>query len=447
MMPAFLFTTLQKTKTKTKQNKTKQAIEQKTKKQNPKTMNYNTTDTIASEVISASLGGAFSSAVLYPLEVLKTKMQADGSHKHNNNGDDDYSNDKKENEENSRTTRRNSNNNMIQYSIDLYKQNGYKIFLQGVEVSATLSAIEKACYFCSYTMLKKLYYYYYATTTTTTTATTTSITATKPQKNNIPVITNLVLGYVAEWCHLPITLPIDAITTSIQTSSGGTADVLGIWMMLWKERSFYRGVQAYYILCFKPALQYSIYEQIKSVLVTTRRGKSRKGARGNNGSEQQLSAGEAFLLGMFSRAIATLIVFPFVRAKVLLQKQSTTKEEEGQTSSTTTAKNIGQTSSSSSSSSGITSICPTVDKKPDHKNEGKNKNTNIWEMLLQTYTNDGLPGLYRGLGPELTRGVLSAALMMTVKERINVGVKRTLYGSNNHHGRQDQNQSSSSSSQ
>jgi hypothetical protein len=403
-------------------------------------MNNNTTDTIASEVISASLGGAFSSAVLYPLEVLKTKMQADGSNIHN--GDDDYSNDKKENEENCQTSRRNSNNNMIQYSIDLYKQNGYKVFLQGVEVSATLSAIEKACYFCSYTILKKLYYYYYYATTTTTT-TTTSITATKPQKNNnIPVITNLVLGYVAEWCHLPITLPIDAITTSIQTSSGGTTDVLGIWMMLWKERSFYRGLQAYYILSFKPALQYSIYEQIKSVLLTTRRRKSRKGACGNNGSEQQLSAGEAFLLGMFSRTVATLIVFPFVRAKVLLQKQSTTKEEEEkQTSSATTAKNEGQTSSSS----GITSICPTVYKKPDHTNESKNKNTNIWETLLQTYTIDGLSGLYRGLGPELTRGVLSAALMMTVKERINVGVKRTLYGSNNHHGHQDQNQSSSSS--
>ena len=43
--------------------------------------------------------------------------------------------------------------------------------------------------------------------------------------------------------------------------------IMGIWMMLWKEKSFYRGLQAYYILCFKPALQYSIYEQIKSVIL------------------------------------------------------------------------------------------------------------------------------------------------------------------------------------
>ena len=32
-------------------------------------------------------------------------------------------------------------------------------------------------------------------------------------------------------------------------------------------------------------------------------------------------------------------------------------------------------------------------------------------------------GLYQGIGPELTRGVFSAALMMMVKERIGVLVK------------------------
>ena len=34
-------------------------------------------DSIASEVVSASLGGAISASILYPSEVLKTKMQAE----------------------------------------------------------------------------------------------------------------------------------------------------------------------------------------------------------------------------------------------------------------------------------------------------------------------------------------------------------------------------------
>ena len=76
-----------------------------------------TADTIASEVISASLGGAFSSAVLYPLEVLKTKMQAD---------------DKETNvimigrmttmTMTKSQTNQTTSSNMIQYGIDLYQQ-------------------------------------------------------------------------------------------------------------------------------------------------------------------------------------------------------------------------------------------------------------------------------------------------------------------------------------
>ena len=39
----------------------------------------NDTESILAEVVSASLGGAFSASTLYPLEVIKTKMQAETS--------------------------------------------------------------------------------------------------------------------------------------------------------------------------------------------------------------------------------------------------------------------------------------------------------------------------------------------------------------------------------
>ena len=34
---------------------------------------------------------------------------------------------------------------------------------------------------------------------------------------NISALPNLILGCLAEWAHLPITLPIDCVTTAIQT--------------------------------------------------------------------------------------------------------------------------------------------------------------------------------------------------------------------------------------
>jgi hypothetical protein len=89
-------------------------------------------DTIASEVLSASLGGAVSASILYPLEVLKTKMQASDDEEDENKG-------------------------MIEYATDLYKKEGFQVYLNGIETSAFQSAMEKAFYFFAYTALKQVH--------------------------------------------------------------------------------------------------------------------------------------------------------------------------------------------------------------------------------------------------------------------------------------------------
>jgi hypothetical protein len=200
---------------------------------------------------------------------------------------------------------------------------------------------------------------------------------------------------------------MDAATVNIYQQKTDT--VLALWMTLWKEKSFYKGIQAYWILCFKPALQYTIFEQLKAWILRLREIRGAKERR--QGSAPQLSAGEAFLLGMVSRTIATLAVFPFVRAKV--QMQSLTRSQAHQRSN-------GAASSTDASSQSTPS--PTV-------SGVKSSAPSIWGLLAENYTNGGLKALYQGLGPELTRGVLSAALMMMVKERINGRVKKMLHGS------------------
>ena len=73
----------------------------------------------------------------------------------------------------------------------------------------------------------------------------------------------------------------------------------------------YKGIQAYTVLCLKPAIQYTVFEQIKQRLL---RGTQRT----------SLHAGESFVLGMVARTISTILVFPYVRAKVLMQTTQTT---------------------------------------------------------------------------------------------------------------------------
>jgi Mitochondrial carrier protein len=90
-------------------------------------------ESIAVEVLSASLGGAVSASVLYPLEVLKTKMQAE-TKKEASDGDEAMEEDNANNEKDP------SELTMIEYSQYLYKNHGLGVFFVGVETSVRLPA-------------------------------------------------------------------------------------------------------------------------------------------------------------------------------------------------------------------------------------------------------------------------------------------------------------------
>jgi solute carrier family 25 (peroxisomal adenine nucleotide transporter), member 17 len=128
----------------------------------------------------------------------------------------------------------------------------------------------------------------------------------------------------------------------------------------------YKGIQAYTILCLKPALQYTIFEKVKATIVSHRR-------------DGRLLAAEAFALGMVARTISTVFIYPFIRAKVVLQ----------------------------------TSSCDL-------------KGKSIPQMLLDMYNVDGVSSWFQGLGPELARGVLSSALMLMIKDQIGFIVKKAI---------------------
>ena len=133
----------------------------------------------------------------------------------------------------------------------------------------------------------------------------------------------------------------------------------------------YKGVEAYAVLCWKPAIQFTIFEKCKKAILITRPGQS------------TITSAEAFIIGMVARAVATVIVFPYIRGKVLLQ-----------------------------------SVAP----------DKSGKKISIPEMMLAIYEDEGLAGIFKGIGPELTRGVLSAAIMLTVREKIYGSVEALIKG-------------------
>lgn len=109
-----------------------------------------------------------------------------------------------------------------------------------------------------------------------------------------------------------------------------------------------------------------MFERVRDVVVAGR-------------AKKKLHPPEAFVLGMIARAVATVCIFPYLRAKVVLQTQ-------------------------------------------------KDTSLSIPKMLAEMHREDGFTAWFQGLGPELTRGVLSAALMLMIKEQIGYAVQTTLQG-------------------
>ena len=112
-------------------------------------------------------------------------------------------------------------------------------------------------------------------------------------------------------------------------------------------------------LCCMPAIQFVLFDRLKSF------------------SGEPLSSGKAFVLGAMARAVAVSLTYPFTRAKAIVQTQKA---------------------------------------KSDDKKAAKSKS--VIGLLQALIREEGFFAMYRGFYPELLRGVLSAALMLMIKEKV-----------------------------
>lgn len=278
---------------------------------------------------AAGVGGLLATSILYPLDTIKTRLQSGGSLL----GDD------------------NSKKDPLTVLRSLFR---------GYQYKAAESTTSKFLYFYAYTLLTQI--------------------VAPPDGKGIGTATNLALGYVSEFSHLPLTLPMEVIATRLQTGAKGSGGVLQIIRAVLKESGvagFYKGFQAYFVLCLQPAIQYTVFERVKEIYL-----------RRAGDAAKSLTALEAFLLGAIARSIATLLLFPYIRAKVLVQSKNKKKH----------------------AAAGIEGA-----KKED---EADKKEDGIVDTLKRVYNEEGPLALYTGLTPELTKGALSSALMLMIKEKI-----------------------------
>ena len=154
----------------------------------------------------------------------------------------------------------------------------------------------------------------------------------------------------------------------------------------------YSGVGASLLLTVNPAIQYTCFEQARRRVIG---GLQRRAARKNGGPGAkkiaELSVSDAFVLGAASKAVATFITYPLVRAKVLA-KAPERKDASG--------------------------------KRREHLRKEKSapraesfRGKSLPAVMRGVVETEGAAGLYKGLQAQLLKTVLAAAFSLTVKEK------------------------------
>lgn len=194
------------------------------------------------------------------------------------------------------------------------------------------------------------------------------------------MVWDLVAGTLSEFTHLPVTAPME--TVLIKVVNDPTKGPLTVINEVGLINLYGGGMWASCLLGIKPAIQMAIFEAMKLRLLA--------GAPANKveAVAAALSAGQAFALGAIARAIATQITYPYTRAKFMFMAMS----------------------------------------KGDDSMKGHNPIVGIHIVLIRMFNEMGIGSLYQGLIQELVRSMMSAALLMAIRERLSYAIKVAIKG-------------------
>lgn len=247
----------------------------------------------------------------------------------------------------------------------IYQKKGVLGWYHGLLSSIFGTAAQNFSYFYWYTIVKRVYANLY-----------------KHIPNHKPnTATELFLGALAAAISQLFTMPIGVITTQQQTDKSSknlielAKDILeqdgisGLW----------RGLRVSMVLCINPSITYGSYERLKGILY---------------GNKEFLGPLESFSIGVLAKSLATLATQPLIVSKAMLQKKSAVK---GQSTSAVKGKAAGQDEEDE-------------DIKFDH----------FTDALSHLWKTEKFRGLYKGIAPQLLKGVFVQGLLFMFKDQLDI---------------------------
>ncbi|GJC86846.1 peroxisomal adenine nucleotide transporter 1 [Colletotrichum liriopes] len=182
-----------------------------------------------------------------------------------------------------------------------------------------------------------------------------------PPSTLVELSLGAVAGAVAQLCTIPVAVITTRQQTQRKTERKSFIDTARE-VIDGEDGPFglWRGLKASLVLVVNPAITYGAYERLKEVLFP---------------GKNNLKPWEAFLLGAASKSLATIVTQPLIVAKVGLQSRPP----------------------------------------PERKGKPFSSFVEVMNFILER---EGVLGLFKGIGPQILKGLLVQGILMMTKERM-----------------------------
>jgi hypothetical protein len=277
--------------------------------------------------------------------------------------------------------------------------------------------------------------------------------------------------------------PASTSSAERRNNAEGGGEETGLEQLQGTLQQWYQGLTPSLLLCLNPMIHYSVYDWLKLETLNwkadqqvnrasaarqeqTQHNYHRAGLYATNKQplinrnkltyedldSNQLGAGEAFIIGVIAKAVATLITFPLLRAKVLMmtstdvrdtisnQEEDNSKARSGLAHVTTFGNSLNEEEASDDEEedegAAAGSSKEEVEEKIQNKNNRRKKKEkrksprNISEFIRRSdagklfdtlkllFRVQGISGLYVGVFIHLCHTTLRGAVSMTLKEQL-----------------------------
>ncbi|EJU05089.1 mitochondrial carrier [Dacryopinax primogenitus] len=335
--------------------------------------------------LAGALGAVFSNTIVYPLDTIKTRIQA-GENKVVQNGKEKHL-------------------GAWDLMSKIIREEGVVGYYAGYAATMLSTFSQSYAYFLAYTIVRTSYLRRLAART-------------KSTSTQISIGMELLLGAVAGALAQIFTIPVSVIATRQQIGNAHLHSTharkeerdnsfFAVARDIIREdgiTGLWAGLKPGLVLTVNPAITYGVFERMKGIVLARRR-------------ETKLKPWTAFLVGAMSKTLATVVTYPYIMAKIRLQAKW--HGEEDIVPAVDDAPSFAEVAAADPEQEvreKAKQVNGTVKPGKVHTTHHE-KYRGAVDLLADVLRQDGFKGWYEGMETQITKAVICQAMLFMMKDQ------------------------------